>query len=66
MAQFAAPPPRTDSAPLVLQPLRRRHCAERRSGPLALLVLAERARLGRPRAVRGGGDRDVGARGGGR
>jgi hypothetical protein len=39
MARIAAPPPRTGL--LVIQPLKKRHCAECRSGPLALLVLEE-------------------------
>ncbi|WP_078851981.1 DUF2293 domain-containing protein [Streptomyces sp. NRRL B-3229] len=37
MASPAAPPAR--GGPLVVQPLRRRHCAECRRGPLALLVM---------------------------
>ncbi|MFD3619684.1 DUF2293 domain-containing protein [Streptomyces sp. NPDC058676] len=37
MAALATPPPRTGL--LVIQPLRRRHCAECRGGPLSLLVL---------------------------
>ncbi|WP_078651534.1 DUF2293 domain-containing protein [Streptomyces xylophagus] len=37
MAPFATPPPR--SGLLVVQPLRKRHCAECRQGPLPLLVV---------------------------
>ncbi|NEB34725.1 DUF2293 domain-containing protein [Streptomyces sp. SID14446] len=48
MARFATPPHRSSgallaSALLVVQPLGKRHCAECRSGPLALLVLEEGA-----------------------
>jgi hypothetical protein len=41
MASLATPPPRTGL--LVYQPLRRRHCAECRGGPLSLLVLEDGA-----------------------
>ncbi|MFF3611171.1 DUF2293 domain-containing protein [Streptomyces sp. NPDC002580] len=45
MAPTAAPSYR--NGPLVVQPLKKRHCAECRSGPLALLVLEE----GTPRCL---------------
>ncbi|MDH6216240.1 DUF2293 domain-containing protein [Streptomyces pseudovenezuelae] len=45
MARLATPPHRTGL--LVIQPLRRRHCAECQAGPLALLVLEE----GTPRCL---------------
>ncbi|MFJ4930347.1 DUF2293 domain-containing protein [Streptomyces sp. NPDC088736] len=41
MAPIATPPSR--GGPLVIQPLRKRHCAECRTGPLTLLVLEEGA-----------------------
>ncbi|MGC5565295.1 DUF2293 domain-containing protein [Streptomyces sp. FR-108] len=41
MAMMATPPPRT--GPLVVQPLKRRHCGECGGGPLSLLVLEEGA-----------------------
>ncbi|GHA17181.1 hypothetical protein GCM10010372_16120 [Streptomyces tauricus] len=41
MATMVPPPPRT--GPLVVQPLKRRHCGECGAGPLALLVLEEGA-----------------------
>ncbi|MGW0707622.1 DUF2293 domain-containing protein [Streptomyces sp. NPDC002643] len=41
MATLAAPPPRTGL--VVVQPLRKKHCAECRSGPVAMLVLEEGA-----------------------
>jgi hypothetical protein len=41
MAMVATPPPRT--GPLVVEPLKRRHCGECRGGPLSLLVLEEGA-----------------------
>ncbi|MET9894929.1 DUF2293 domain-containing protein [Streptomyces sp. NPDC006465] len=41
MAPIAAPP--YGNGPLVVQPLKKRHCAECRSGPLPLLVLEEGA-----------------------
>jgi hypothetical protein len=41
MATMATPPPSTGL--LVIQPLKSRHCAECRSGPLAMLVLEEGA-----------------------
>ncbi|MFF0141434.1 DUF2293 domain-containing protein [Streptomyces sp. NPDC005227] len=47
MARFAAPPHRISGALLVVQPLGKRHCAECRRGPLALLVLEE----GEPRCL---------------
>src|SRR4051812_17557641 len=37
MTGLATPPP--PGGPLVVQPLRRRHCAECRGGPLAMLVV---------------------------
>src|SRR5437868_200376 len=37
MTGLATPP--TSGGPLVVQPLRRRHCAECRGGPVALLVV---------------------------
>lgn len=43
MAPFAAPPHPAGSALLVVQPLKRRHCAEGRGGPPTLLVLEEGA-----------------------
>ncbi|MEU0070184.1 DUF2293 domain-containing protein [Streptomyces sp. NPDC006332] len=41
MARLATPPSGTGSrtGPIVIQPLRRRHCAECRGGPLSLLVV---------------------------
>ncbi|MEU9183384.1 DUF2293 domain-containing protein [Streptomyces sp. NPDC048484] len=39
MATLATTPPRT--GPLVVQPLKRRHCGECRGGPLSLLVMEE-------------------------
>ncbi|MFJ4789104.1 DUF2293 domain-containing protein [Streptomyces sp. NPDC088794] len=45
MARLATPPHRTGL--LVIQPLRRRHCAECQAGPLALLMLEE----GTPRCL---------------
>ncbi|MET7390079.1 DUF2293 domain-containing protein [Streptomyces sp. NPDC005529] len=47
MAPSTPPPHRTSGALLVVQPLRKRHCAECRSGPLALLVVEE----GEPRCL---------------
>ncbi|MET7741343.1 DUF2293 domain-containing protein [Streptomyces sp. NPDC005385] len=47
MAPSAPPPHRTSGALLVVQPLRKRHCAECRGGPLALLVVEE----GEPRCL---------------
>ncbi|MFF3335887.1 DUF2293 domain-containing protein [Streptomyces sp. NPDC002888] len=41
MAALATPPPRTGL--LVIQPIRRKHCAECRRGPLPLLVLEDGA-----------------------
>ncbi|MDO0915779.1 DUF2293 domain-containing protein [Streptomyces sp. DT2A-34] len=41
MAPLAAPPPRTGL--IVIQPLKRRHCAECHAGPLRMLVLEEGA-----------------------
>ncbi|MFF7165329.1 DUF2293 domain-containing protein [Streptomyces sp. NPDC008086] len=41
MAPLATPPPRTGL--VVIQPLRRRHCAECHAGPLQLLVLEDGA-----------------------
>ncbi|KUM81953.1 DUF2293 domain-containing protein [Streptomyces curacoi] len=41
MAPLATPPPRT--GPLVIQPLKRRHCAECQAGPLRMLVLEDGA-----------------------
>ncbi|BBC37364.1 uncharacterized protein SGFS_086580 [Streptomyces graminofaciens] len=41
MATLAAPPFRT--GPVVVQPLRKKHCAECRSGPMGLLMLEEGA-----------------------
>ncbi|MFE7270717.1 DUF2293 domain-containing protein [Streptomyces sp. NPDC057623] len=41
MAPLATPPPRTGL--LVIQPLRRQHCAECHAGPLQMLVLEEGA-----------------------
>ena len=41
MARLATPPPRIGL--LVIQPLRRRHCAECSAGPLSLLVIEEGA-----------------------
>ncbi|WP_217207580.1 DUF2293 domain-containing protein [Streptomyces sp. AC550_RSS872] len=41
MAPLATPPPRTGL--LVVQPLRRRHCAECHAGPLQMLVLEDGA-----------------------
>ncbi|MDT9694597.1 DUF2293 domain-containing protein [Streptomyces sp. P17] len=41
MEHLATPPHR--SGPLVIQPIRRRHCAECRGGPLSLLVLEDGA-----------------------
>ncbi|MCF1598127.1 DUF2293 domain-containing protein, partial [Streptomyces muensis] len=41
MAPLATPPPRTGL--LVIQPLRRRHCAECHAGPLQMLVLEDGA-----------------------
>ncbi|MFI8234232.1 DUF2293 domain-containing protein [Streptomyces sp. NPDC085900] len=45
MAHLATPPPRTGL--LVIQPLKRRHCADCQAGPLAMLVLEE----GTPRCL---------------
>ncbi|WSQ08312.1 DUF2293 domain-containing protein [Streptomyces sp. NBC_01231] len=45
MAHLATPPPPTGSrtGPLVVQPMRRRQCAECRSGPLSLLAVEDGA-----------------------